>query len=163
MSLTFVIFLYHVYYTVVGEKCNSSSKYHSRTRETEVCPTRSLAVHLTLVWVPQRMSSYSNTLRTTCKEFPYPYDYPRIHSRGRNPGKRPIIWNYIEREFRIYKWQRVKETLSVAQIVAIVSVFDEWKASFERWWNDTGTGRLQYSEKVFPYIRDRCELQYVTN
>ena len=163
MSLAFMIFLYHLYYTVVGEKFNSSSKYYLRMRETEVCPIRSLAVHLTLVWFPQRMSSCSNTLRTTCKEFPYPNDYPRIHFRGRNSAKRPIIWNCIERKFRIYKWQRNKETLSVAQIIAIVSVFDEWNASLERCWNDTGRGRLQYSEIVFPRIRDRCELQYVTN
>lgn len=138
MSLTFMIFLYHLLYTVVGEKFNGSSKYHLRTRETEVCPIRSLAVHLTLVWVPQRMSSYSNTLRTTCKEFPYPHDYLRIHFRGRNSGKRPIIWNCIERKFRIYKGQRDKQSLSVAQIIDVVSVFDEWNASLERWWNDTG-------------------------
>jgi len=25
--------------------------------------------------------------------------------------------------------------LSVAQIIAIASVFDEWNASLERWWN----------------------------
>jgi hypothetical protein len=87
MSLSFMIFLYII---------QSSAK-------SLIVDSKFFQISFTLpCGTPDvTLTSSDNCLTTLIlcerqKEFPYPYDYPRIHSRGRNFHKQPIIRNSIE-------------------------------------------------------------------
>ena len=59
-------------------------------------PKRSLAAHLSLMWLPWIVGFLLWNFVYNLKEFPYPNDYPRIQARGRQFCMQPTMRNEME-------------------------------------------------------------------